>query len=134
MLKKVVLEQQNVRTMGESNFVPHRLLFFVNLNPSWDLLIMFVDQIKMIVILGAVSDLAQVINRVFCFFFIWIPYFVSARNLRKTYQITSTHHFSPSNFMTLNILRPTNFFFTSHPPPSGYFRLTKFPPTQYFLA
>ena len=29
----------------------------------------------------------------------------------------STLQFSPSNFMTLNILRPSNFFFTLHPPP-----------------
>ena len=28
----------------------------------------------------------------------------------------TTHQFSPTNFTTLNILRPTNFFFTHHPP------------------
>ena len=28
----------------------------------------------------------------------------------------ATRYFSPSNFMTLNILRPSNFFFSRHPP------------------
>ena len=33
----------------------------------------------------------------------------------------TTHHISPTNFTTLNILRPTNFFFTHDPPPTTHY-------------
>ena len=61
----------------------------------------------------------------------WKLHIFPGRNWAKTESTThhpwpTTHHISPTNFTTLNILRPTNFFFTHdatthRPPPTTLF-------------
>ena len=43
----------------------------------------------------------------------------------------TTLQFSPSNFMTLNVLRPSNFFFTLYSPD---FWTERYPPTNFYQA